>query len=332
VPPPTDPLVSVVTPSFNQAEYLETAIRSVLGQDYPRIEYIVIDGGSQDGSLGIIERYSDRLAFWTSEPDQGQAAAINKGLRRAQGELVAWINSDDVYLPGAISEAVDAARRDPEAGMFYADGLMVDRDLRLLDPHRYRTLSSLDLLAFEVLLQPTVFIRRAALEAVGLLNEQYQLILDHELWLRISGRYRLAHVPRFWALERTHEEAKTISQAAEFVTEAHRLVDWAAGSAEFGDLVRRRRRRIQAGLNVFSARRLIDAGQPSKALGHLMRGTMLHPPTVARYWYKVVQALFSAIGLEPAFGWYRTTRRRLRFGYRKVDLPHLEWTDHSSAS
>ncbi|MGH2619257.1 MAG: glycosyltransferase family 2 protein, partial [Anaerolineales bacterium] len=286
--PSGDPLVSVVTPSFNQAEYLETAIRSVLGQDYSRIEYIVIDGGSQDRSLEIIERYSDRLAFWTSEPDRGQAEAINKGLRKAQGELVAWLNSDDVYLPGAISDAVAAARQDPEAGMIYADGLMVDRSLRLLDPHRYRTLTSLDLLSFEVLLQPTVFIRRAALEEVGYLNEQYQLILDHELWLRVSGRYRLAHVPRFWALERTHEAAKTISQAAEFVTEAQRLIDWAAASAEFGDLVRRRHRRIRAGLNVFSARRLIDAGQPSKALTYLIRGVGLHPPTVLRYWYKVV--------------------------------------------
>ncbi len=318
------PLVSVVTPSLNQAQYLETAIRSVLGQDYPNIEYLVIDGGSTDGSIAILERYAKQLAYWASEPDRGQAEAINKGLRMAKGDIVGWLNSDDVYMPGAISEAVQAALNHPEAGMVYADGMMVDSQLRLLDPHHYRTLTSLDLLSFEVLLQPTVFIRRAALEAVGLLNEAYHLILDHELWLRISGKFELLHVPKFWALERTHQQAKTIQQAAQFVDEAQRLVDWAAGSAEFGSLVRREHRRVQSGLNVFSARRLIDAGQHTAALRHMLRALSLHPPTFLRYWYKFVQASFSALGLERGFFWYRDTRRRRQFGYRTVPLPHLE--------
>lgn len=324
MPQADTPLVSVVTPSFNQAEYLETTIRSVLGQDYPNIEYLVIDGGSSDGSLAIIERYAERLAYWTSEPDAGQAQAINKGLRRAKGELVAWLNSDDIYLPGAIAEAVQVADQHPEAGMVYADGMMVDSQLRLLDPHRYRTLTSLDLLSFEVLLQPTVFMRRQALEAVGLLDESYHLILDHELWLRISAESPLQHVSSYWALERTHPQAKTIGQAAEFAREADRLVQWAAGSSEFGALVAERQRRIQAGLNVFSARRLIDAGQHGVATRHMLRALGLHPPTFLRYWYKFVQAAFSALGLQSAFFWYRDTRRRLRYGYRTVPLPHLQ--------
>jgi len=317
-----NPLVSIVTPSFNQAAYLETAMLSVLGQDYPSIEYILVDGGSTDGSLEIIRRHADRLAFWTSEPDQGQGQAINKGLRRTTGDLVAWLNSDDVLLPGAVAQAVSAAEKYPEAGMVYADGMMVDSELRLLDPHRYRTLSSLDLLSFEVLLQPTVFMRRIALEQAGWLDERYHLILDHELWVRISARYPLQHVPGFWALERTHAEAKTIRQAAAFVEEAQRLIDWAADSEEFAELVRGRRRRILSGFHVFSARRLIDAGRHREAVDHLARALALHPGTVARYWYKVVQAVLSALGLEGLFLWYRNTRRRIRYRGRRIELPH----------
>ncbi|MEW6568847.1 MAG: glycosyltransferase family 2 protein [Chloroflexota bacterium] len=315
----TTPLVTIVTPSFNQARYLETAMLSVLHQDYPAIEYLVVDGGSTDGSQEIIRRYQDRLAWWVSEPDAGQAEAINKGLRQARGEIVAWLNSDDVYLPGAVRQAVTALSDYPEVGMVYADGLMVDSELRLLDRHFYRTLTALDLLCFEVLLQPTVFMRRQALLDIGLLNASYHLILDHELWVRMATRGPILHVPAFWALERTHPEAKTIAQASAFVEEAERLVAWARQSPALADVVAREDRRIRAGLNVFAARRLIDAGEHRAAVRRLARALGQHPPTVARYWYKVVQATLSAVGLAFAFEWYRRTRRRLKYRGRRVD-------------
>jgi len=318
------PLVSVITPSFNQVAYLEQALRSVLGQGYPRLEYIVVDGGSTDGSLEVLERFRGDLARLISEPDRGQADAINKGLALAHGEIVAWLNSDDAYLPGAIVEAVDALETDRQLAMVYGDGLMVDSELTLLDRHTYPQVDVVDLLCFEVILQPTVFMRRQVVEEVGRLDRSYELILDHELWVRIAAQHPIRHVGRVWSIERTHPDAKTIAQAAGFVEEAERLVRQAAADPRLGPLVERHRARIEGGLNVFAARRLIDAGEYGTAVRRLATASRHHLPTVARYWYKVVQAVGGAVGLGGVFRAYRRARRGVVHRRRIVDLQHGE--------
>ncbi|WP_322508462.1 glycosyltransferase family 2 protein, partial [Anaerolinea sp.] len=125
-------LVNIVTPSFNQARFLEETMLSVLHQDYPHIEYIVVDGGSTDGSVDIIRRYADRLAWWVSEPDRGQTDAINKGFAHAHGEILAWLNSDDTYQPGAVRAAVEALEKHPEAAMVYGDAHYIDENGRVI--------------------------------------------------------------------------------------------------------------------------------------------------------------------------------------------------------
>jgi len=125
---PMKPLISIVTPSFNQAPFLRRTIESVLTQDYPHIEYILVDGGSTDGSQAIIEEYAGRVAHWESLPDQGQTDAINKGFARATGKYLAWLNSDDVYQPGAIAEAVDYLEAHPDVGMVYGDCTFINAD------------------------------------------------------------------------------------------------------------------------------------------------------------------------------------------------------------
>jgi glycosyltransferase involved in cell wall biosynthesis len=320
IPDPSLPLVSIVTPSYNQAIFLRTTIQSVLLQDYPRIEYIVMDGGSTDGSVDIIKEYSEEIRYWISEPDKGQADAINRGLQMANGEIVAWINSDDAYLPGAVEEAVAALMNSPEVGMVYGDGIMVGTELEVLDRHRYPQLSLVDLLSFEVLLQPAVFMRKEVLEEVGFLDPSYDLILDHELWVRIASHYPIKHISSFWALERTHAQAKTIALAEKFVHEAERMIADVEGSTVLGSIVQENRDRICAGLGVFTARRLIDAKNHREALIRITRAVFQHPKTVAHYWYKGVQAAFSTLGLDPVFMWYRRTRRKLLYRGKRITI------------
>ncbi len=314
----SNPLVSIVTPSFNQAEFIEQTLVSVLQQDYAPIEYIVIDGGSTDGSIDIIERYSDRLAYWVSEPDQGQVDAINKGLRRANGEIVAWINSDDMYLAGAISEAVAVLQDHQEVGMVYGDGIMVDGNNKLLDLHTYRTYDVLDLLCFDVLLQPTVFIRAEVLDKVGLLSDQYHMVLDHDLWIRIAAEMPILHVPSFWAVERTHEQAKTVSMTGTFVKEADELIHRAEGSPVLGDLIRANERKVRASYHAFAARRMIDGGDHRRATLEIFKAYSADPRIGFQYWYKAIQASLSAAGLERLFIGYRNLRRRLQHGDKHV--------------
>ncbi len=161
------PLVTIITPSFNQAAFLEQAICSVLGQDYPAIEYLVIDGGSNDGSREIIERYSDKLAWWVSEPDSGQAEAINKGFQRARGDFVAWLNSDDLYLPGAVSQAVQALNAEPGLGLVYGDAIAIDSSGKPLGRFDFDDWGLIDLVSFRIICQPAVFMRRSVLELAG---------------------------------------------------------------------------------------------------------------------------------------------------------------------
>ena len=164
------PLVTVVTPSFNHGRFMRETIESVLTQSYPRIEYLVMDGGSTDETVKILESYGDRVA-WVSERDRGQTDAINKGWRRGRGAILAYLNSDDTYLPGAVEKAVAGLRAHPDAGAVYGEGYHVDESGRVIE--RYPTepfdLTRLPQTCF--ICQPTVFLRRELVERVGYLDE-----------------------------------------------------------------------------------------------------------------------------------------------------------------
>ena len=182
-----EPLVTIVTPSYNQAPFLEATIRSVLEQDYPHIEYIIIDGGSTDGSLDIIKKYADRLAFWSSEKDRGQTDAINKGFARATGDILAWINSDDTYEPGAIREAVEWMQAHPEMGLVYGDANFIDDDGKVIGRFPaaqtdYRLLRR----GYVHIPQQAAFFRRDLWQKVGPLDPSFFFAMDYDLWVRIA--------------------------------------------------------------------------------------------------------------------------------------------------
>jgi glycosyltransferase involved in cell wall biosynthesis len=304
------PLVSIVTPSYNQARFLETTLHSVLDQDFPKIEYLVVDGASTDGSVDIIRRYADRLTWWVSEKDSGQSEAINKGLRRARGEFVGWLNSDDVYLPGAVSAAVAVFKSNPAAGVVYGDALAIDAEGRSLNLMRSRQYSLLDLLAFNIICQPAAFMRRSVLEQVDYLNLDYHLLMDNLLWINMAATAPLIHVPQVWASARYHDQAKNRTGGASYGREAKMLVDDLKTQPEFSGIIKDNEKRIVAGLNRFDAFYLTDAGQSREALRAYGRSFRLRPSTALGDWKHILLAFFSLLGLQKVRSLYDRVRSR----------------------
>lgn len=224
--PETKPLISIVTPSFNQVRFIRQAIESVQTQEYPRVEHIVVDGGSTDGTIEVLEQNSGAIT-WVSEPDRGQTDAINKGFRMAHGEILTWLNSDDMYLPGTLETIVRVFNEHPDVDLVYGDCDAIDENGAFRYAIHGRPFDRRVLLdKVNFIEQPATFFRRRALDEVGPLDESLHYTMDFDLWLRMSAGHRALYIPARLAACRKHSEAKTTGKMApswESVVEVARL-------------------------------------------------------------------------------------------------------------
>lgn len=227
------PLVTIVTPSYNQGKFIRRTIESVLSQEYENLEYLVIDGGSTDDTLDILKEYQGRLKY-ISEKDNGQSDAINKGFQMARGEIVAWLNSDDTYEPGCIKRAVEELLEDEKIGLVYADGYITDEEDHKLKVFEYTQEFDFWKLTnfWDYIMQPAAFFRACFLRQIGYLNIDLKYCMDWDLWIRLATVSEVKYVPELWACSREYGETKTSTGGKERLAEITSLLQKYSGKRE----------------------------------------------------------------------------------------------------
>lgn len=215
--------LSIITPSFNQAQYLEQTILSVISQNYPNLEYIIIDGGSTDGSVEIIKKHEKHLAYWVSEKDNGQSDAINKGLKKATGEIVAWLNSDDLYLPKTLQTVNAIFQSNPDVDLIYGDVINFYEGHKKTNYH-INQFEYYDFLSRVSIHQPAVFWRKKILDKIGYLDESLHYLMDYDLWMRIFLKYKTIKANSVFAKFRIHNVSKTSSNPKELYLEYRKIL------------------------------------------------------------------------------------------------------------
>ena len=225
------PLISIVTPSYNQARFLEATIQSVLSQNYPRLEYIIMDGGSTDGSLEIIQRYATYLTYWVSERDKGQVDAINRGFAHSSGDILGWINSDDTYEPGALQKVAAIFNNNPEVNLIYGEGWYIDEYGKRIKPCKFvrDSFPHVYITNKDPILQQAAFWRRSLWEKIGPLNDTFNWVFDWEWFIRAHKQTKFYYIPEFLGDYRIQPQAKTRS------TDIRRRVEQARITKQYGN-------------------------------------------------------------------------------------------------
>jgi glycosyltransferase involved in cell wall biosynthesis len=278
------PLVSIVTPSYNQARFLEETMRSVLEQDYPAIEYVVVDDGSTDESVEIIGRYADRLAWWTTQPNAGQVAAINRGFEHTSGDYMAFVNSDDTLLPGAVAMMVDELERDPSLVMVYGDAVYTDAESRQTGylPSRPWDPALMVRRANNHVVQPSSMWRRSAWDEAGPLNERGYYFFDFEFYLRLSALGPVKQIPQPLSTYREHAESKTMGSGLRKAEDYIRFADSFLAGDGLPTALRPYGREGRSSAYIAAGDYLYDGFDLSRARRYLWSALRLYPGNASR--------------------------------------------------
>lgn len=232
-------IVSIITPSFNQGQFIEETIQSVLDQDYSNIEYVIVDGGSTDNTLDILRRFGDRIR-WISEKDAGQADAISKGVGMTTGDVIHWLNSDDILLPGAVSKVMACFQNSPEVKLVYGRCYYCDRDGEIVGSYPTETFDLDRLAMFNFIAQPSAFIKRDAFLEVSGLDQRLNYLFDVDLWIKIGMQFKTLYLPEYLSEYRLHDTSKTVDKAQALSNSRESLevvfkhFNWAPSNRVFG--------------------------------------------------------------------------------------------------
>lgn len=219
------PSLSVVTPSYQQGQFIERTIQSVLSQGIDDLQYVVFDGGSTDQTVDVLRRYEDRL-YWVSEKDRGQSHAVNKGIHDTRGQIIGWLNSDDIYYPDAFKKVLAAFEANPDVDVIYGDAHHIRNDDSIIDDYYTEPFNFERLLEICYFCQPAVFFRRRVIERFGAIDERLHFCMDYEFWLRLAQNgVKFLHLKgEFLAGSRLHESTKTLSQRPKIHDEINEMM------------------------------------------------------------------------------------------------------------
>jgi glycosyltransferase involved in cell wall biosynthesis len=278
------PSISIVTPSLNQGQFLERTVQSVSSQEYPNLEYLVMDGGSTDTSISIIQKYSARITLWRSHRDNGQSDAVCEGWQKSKGEILGWLNSDDYYYPNALATVGEFFAQNPDVLVVWGSIAIVDGNGQVLRVKQPRSLSAIDLLLFkDVPGQAGAFVRRSVFEEVGGPRLDLHYVLDWELWLRIALRYPAAAIgllPQTLAAATEWHGAKTVTAATKDIEEVRRVLEELFAQSELPPPVRAVEKAAYARCWWRQSKAELALGQRGPALRSLFKSVQTSPATV----------------------------------------------------